>query len=163
MNQLNRWTFKGKAWPSMMIILWIPGSLFLFTLIGSTADVFFVPTLEQLATVMQLSPSVAGATLIALANGAPDFFCSIAGMSGNEQTGLIIGGLIGSAVLGLFIFGVVIVVAPFQTKKRLFLRDNLSLLFTVGLFGIAIHCNVISFWIGSVMFLIYGLCMLHCS
>ena len=109
---------------------------------------------------MNLSPSVAGATLLALANGAPDFFCSIAGMSGTPQPDIIIGGLIGSAVLtACFILGVVIVAAPYQSRKRLFLRDALFLLFTVVLFGISIHAKTIHLWAGILMFATYVLCM----
>ena len=78
----------GKAWPTLMILLWIPFICMLFFCLASTADVFFVPTLQQLSELLELSPSVAGATLLALANGAPDFFVGIAGVLGNDQTEL---------------------------------------------------------------------------
>jgi sodium/potassium/calcium exchanger 6 len=46
--------------------------LFLFVLLGSTADEWFVPTLVTISDTLRLSPSVAGVTFLALGNGAPD-------------------------------------------------------------------------------------------
>ena len=153
--------FDSDTWERPMMFIWSPLILLLFCLIASTADLFFVPILSSLSAVLKLSPSVSGATLIALANGAPDFFCSIAGMSGVQQTDTIIGGFIGgTALIALCILGVVVIVAPYQSKRRLFLRDSLCLLATLVLFGGAIHCDTIHVAVGWAMFSIYGLYVL---
>ena len=52
--------------------------LILFSTVASTADEYLVPNLERLSDTLQLSPNVAGVTLLALGNGAPDFFTSFA-------------------------------------------------------------------------------------
>jgi sodium/potassium/calcium exchanger 6 len=45
------------------------------------ADNFFVPPLNLLSQKLQLSPSIAGITLLAVGNGAPDVFTAYASLS----------------------------------------------------------------------------------
>lgn len=67
------------------LIAFIPvGSLFVFIgmyTLASTADVYLSPSLEHLTTAWGLSDSLAGVTLLAFGNGAPDVFSSIAAAS----------------------------------------------------------------------------------
>ena len=44
------------------------------TWIGTTADAFFVPTLTSISAQLGLNDNVAGVTLVAFGNGAPDIF-----------------------------------------------------------------------------------------
>ena len=46
--------------------------VFLICVLTSTARVFFVPPIEFLSKKLNLSPDIAGITLLALGNGAPD-------------------------------------------------------------------------------------------
>ena len=55
-----------KAWPVLAIVCWLPWMVFLFFVLASTADLFLVPTLQHISDLLKLSPSVAGATLLAL-------------------------------------------------------------------------------------------------
>lgn len=42
---------------------------------------FFCPALEVISDFLRLPPNVAGATLLSLGNGAPDFFTQIAAVA----------------------------------------------------------------------------------
>lgn len=42
---------------------------------------FFCPALEVIADFLRMPPNVAGATLLSLGNGAPDFFTQIAAVA----------------------------------------------------------------------------------
>eukprot|EP00966_Prymnesium_polylepis_P219024 5068170-Prymnesium_polylepis.1 len=72
-----RWHYCGMACvPGLSIFFCTCWILFLFSLVASTADEYMVPNLERLSDMLKLSPNVAGVTLLALGNGAPDFFTS---------------------------------------------------------------------------------------
>jgi sodium/potassium/calcium exchanger 6 len=116
---------SGSVWrvlSGLFLVLWCG---LLFYLMADTADEYLVPSLTVLSEMMHLSPNVAGVTLLAAANGAPDMFSAIAAFSGESTsadlgTGLIFGG-------GIFIttcvFGAVAFVAPFTLNRRPFIRD----------------------------------------
>jgi len=56
------------------LLLW---ALALIWLLNSTAQDFFVPPLVYWSELLHLTPEVAGATLVALGNGAPDAFAMV--------------------------------------------------------------------------------------
>eukprot|EP00250_Pteridium_aquilinum_P029632 c39870_g1_i1 orf=37-2016(+) len=87
---------------TVITIAWL---MVLFYLLGSTASDYFSCTLEKLSDTLKLSPAVAGVTLLAVGNGAPDVFSSVAAFISSDKAGSI--GL--SCVLGgaLFITTVV--------------------------------------------------------
>ena len=109
--------------------------------LGSTSDSYLSPALEAISDKFKCSESLAGVTLLALGNGAPDVFSAIAagGDSGeNSDVMLAVSGLMGS---GLFIttivMGVVINAAGenkiVRVTKRYFLRD-LAFLFLMCIY-----------------------------
>jgi hypothetical protein len=55
--------------------------LLLFAFVGATADTFFAPAVAAIADRLQLSPDVAGCTLLAFGNGACDFFTQLAAIA----------------------------------------------------------------------------------
>ena len=54
------------------------------------ADNFFVPPLNLLSEKLKLSPSIAGITLLALGNGAPDVFTAYAALK-HDKIQLVLG------------------------------------------------------------------------
>jgi Ca2+/Na+ antiporter len=66
-------------------------------LLASTADEYLAPALEAISNKLECSQSLAGVTLLALGNGAPDVFAALsAGGYQEEQVNLQIASLYGS-------------------------------------------------------------------
>ena len=70
----------------LALIFLIPWLIMLLSALGSTADLFLMPQLHFLSEFMRLSPDVAGVTLLAIGNGAPDVFSAIALATANVNT-----------------------------------------------------------------------------
>jgi sodium/potassium/calcium exchanger 6 len=71
----------------------------------------------------RLSPNMAGVTILAFGNGAPDIFSSLAGIS-NSRPELVFGELFGAGIfVTTMVAGAVCWVTPFHVMERPFLRD----------------------------------------
>ncbi|KAG7212908.1 hypothetical protein KM043_002258 [Ampulex compressa] len=104
----------------ILLVAWL---LYLFLILGSTADNFFCPSLAVIAAVMRLSESIAGVTILAFGNGAPDIFTSL--VSGSDKAIIMFTELIGAGVfVTAVIAGSVAVVAPFRLPLKPLLRDS---------------------------------------
>ena len=101
----------------------------LFYVAALIADAYMVPLLESLACKLRMPHTLAGVTLLALANGAPDIFVSRAVfLKGPKEASLGIGALFGAALVDfLVVFGAVILscAEEFRNASRPFLRDIL--------------------------------------
>jgi hypothetical protein len=75
------------------LIIWL---MYLFLVLGTTADAFFCPALSSLSEMIGLTPRVAGVTLLALGNGAPDVFSIYASVKAGEY-GIAVGEVTGAA------------------------------------------------------------------
>ena len=98
----------------------------LFYIVGDTTDRYMVPAVTSIAAMTRLDPSVAGATLLAFANGAPDLFSCVASFAGaHTHSGFGVGGLLGSGlVVAVFTLGHLAYLAGgFDLRKSPFMRD----------------------------------------
>lgn len=91
---------NGKKWAFIPFVL-VVGAILLYCL-ATTADEYLSPTLEYMTIKFGLSESLAGVTFLALGNGSPDVFTSIAAIgssSPDDKPGniLTISQLVGSA------------------------------------------------------------------
>lgn len=71
-----------------------------FYLLGNVADTFLTPVLTKVSKALRMSETIAGVTLLAFANGAPDIIASVT--AGDQEGGVFIsvGGLFGACMFG---------------------------------------------------------------
>lgn len=101
--------------------LWL---LYLFLILGVTAEKFFCPNLSAISTTLKLSHNVAGVTFLAFGNGAPDIFSALVAFSDPHTAGLAFGALFGAGVLvTTVVAGGIAILRPFTAASRPFLRD----------------------------------------
>ncbi|NXJ30089.1 NCLX protein, partial [Dicrurus megarhynchus] len=113
-----------------LYVLWL---LYLFIILGVTAEKFFCPNLSAISTNLKLSHNVAvfsltsplhGVTFLAFGNGAPDVFSAVVAFSDPRTAGLAIGAIFGAGVfVTTVVAGGIALVKPFMAASRPFLRD----------------------------------------
>ncbi|KAJ9471144.1 putative sodium/potassium/calcium exchanger [Diplonema papillatum] len=92
------------GWPG--IFLWIPMTVWIFSGVAIAADTYFQPALEGISDALELSADVRGATFLAAASSAPEFFTSFADtflVSDEGGEGFGVGAIVGSAVFNILI------------------------------------------------------------
>ncbi|CAM8968698.1 unnamed protein product [Rhodiola kirilowii] len=135
-----------------VLLLWL---CLLFYLSGNTVSNYFCPSLEGLSQVLNLSPTIAGVTLLSLGNGAADVFASLASFtsSGDASVGLsgILGGgfFVSSAVVG--IISLIVSSRQITLDKHSFIRDILFLIFSLCALLVIIVVGKINLW-GAICF-----------
>jgi sodium/potassium/calcium exchanger 6 len=130
--------------------------LLLFYLLGTAADQFFTPTLEVIGDALKMSPEVAGLTILALGNGAPDLSTSISSLILAKPIDIVTGGLFGAA---MFVSAIVVAAVAFigrhvKLDAPSFIRDiSFYLVATVGVYFITWDGRV--FIYEAILFLLY--------
>jgi sodium/potassium/calcium exchanger 6 len=99
----------------------------------------FKKTLKDFCT-YRLLHNIAGVTILAFGNGAPDFFTALAAVN-QRRTELILGGLFGAGIfVTTVVAGSVIIAKPFKLMKRPFLRD-VTFYIAAIIWAICIFCR----------------------
>ncbi|XP_077533776.1 mitochondrial sodium/calcium exchanger protein-like [Haemaphysalis longicornis] len=105
------------------LVLTLGWLLVLFVALGVTSGDFLTPSLFVISKTLHMSQNMAGVTLLAFGNGAPDIFSSIAGIRQGSYE-LVIGGLIGGGIfVTTVVAGSVFLTRPFKMAARPFFRD----------------------------------------
>ena len=156
------------------IFVFIPlGILFLYIgmyMLASTADMYLSPALETITLKFKLSDSLAGVTLLAFGNGAPDVFSSIAAAGGASEDTVLDATKPVSILLGGGFF-VTCVVVTFCTKSspgqkisitpQLFLRDIcFYLLACVYLLGVMTKIGYFNMYLSFGLLALYAIYVL---
>ncbi|NXW67322.1 NCLX protein, partial [Hirundo rustica] len=136
--------------------LWL---LYLFIILGVTAEKFFCPNLSAISTTLKLSHNVAvfsltsplhGVTFLAFGNGAPDVFSAVVAFSNPRTAGLAIGAVFGAGVfVTTVVAGGIALVKPFTAASRPFLRDVIFYMVAVFLTFVVLYLGRI--WLGEAL------------
>jgi len=139
------------------IVLHIIGVLYMFYALALVCDHYFVPTLDVIIDKYNISPDVAGATLMAAGGSAPELFTSIIGVF-IAVSDVGIGTIVGSAVFNVLF---VIAACAFASAKALeltawpLIRDttfySIALMMLVGFFT----DDKIEWWEALILFIWY--------
>ena len=148
------------------LIVWL---FLLFYLLGHTADAYFSPTLSNICDTLHVSYDVAGVTLLAFGNGAPDVFSAIAAntntitnsnniqpnqnmlnmtnttsVTSADDLSMGLNALLGAGVfVTTAVVGCVALVTPVHVQQKAFVRDVLFyMLSLLLLFVLGLHASV---------------------
>ncbi|KAJ6790622.1 cation/calcium exchanger 5 [Iris pallida] len=117
-----------------------------FRLLSLSASSHFSPVVSRLSSLLRLSPSMAAVTLLALGNGAPDAFASLAALrSSPRSSNLPFAALLSAgAFVSAFVVGLVALHAgPFPLSPAPFLRDvSFYLLAALTLFYVYLSAGI---------------------
>ncbi|OMJ28788.1 putative cation exchanger [Smittium culicis] len=128
----------------------------LFLWIGVTASDYFSPNLQTVAQLFSIPDSIAGVTLLALGNGAPDIFTTYSAIA-SDSASLALGELIGAALFVICIVSglMIIICKSFLVPKSLVYREMSFLAFASLILSIINFKEHITFAIAIPMLSLY--------
>ncbi|KAI1732369.1 sodium/calcium exchanger protein [Ditylenchus destructor] len=140
--------------------------LYLFMMFATTVDGFFSPNIVTIVDYYQIPQDIAGVTLVAFGNGAPDVFSAIASVMNvkHPEAGMALSVLMGGDFFVLsVVLGSVILISPCQVMRRPVIRDIFFYLLTlVCIVSVLISSNELQMWqpiMFLVIYLIYACCV----
>jgi len=142
--------------PAMLLPLgtWVA---MLIAALCSTADTFLIPQLTYISNLLQLKPDVAGVTLLAFGNGAPDVFTGIAVATAHPEEvdfSLLLADIVGGSIFIMtVVVGAVVWVAAkhspgWRLSRMPFYRDTLSFLVVITIVLAVAANGVVYAWEG---------------
>ena len=112
-----------------LLILWI---IVLIDLLAKVASDHFSVTLAGISLRWKLNDNFAGVTLVALANGGPDIFCAVIGLTSAGNASLSMSALLGGSLfVSSVVLGSIAILCPCNVNGLYFMRDAIFLFMTV--------------------------------
>lgn len=164
---------QNKTWKAALAL---SGSvLVLFLCLYLVSNRYLAVSLRHIAMGLSLPPDLAGMTLLAFGNGAPDFFTALSGASGAPE--MILSGAVGAALFTFtIVFGLVILLQRKQPRLSIapsvgveeesrveklaplpFYRNNLLCIFCSASLLTFLLWKRIPFWIPIILLSLYAL------
>lgn len=150
-----------------LLFLWL---LVLFYLLGDTASEYFCSSLESLSKLLNLSPTIAGVTLLSLGNGAPDVFSSLVSFMGDEtdEVGFntVLGGVSFVTCVVVGVISICVSRKHVKVNRYAFVRDVCFLLMVLVCLIVMVVWGRIDIWcaIGLLcMYVVYVVIVIHHS
>jgi len=143
-----------------MSCLYLIITVYLFSALGIVCDEWFVPSLEKISEVLQLSSDVAGATFMAAGSSAPELFVSVADTFGpSHGSGYGIGTIVGSAMFNIL---VIVAMSAACCSEEIVIdwkpvvRDCFFYSVAILVMIIIISDSVVTWYEGLIMVIMYG-------
>lgn len=131
------------------------GLLMTFRLLSTTADQYFSPILTQMSKEFYLPPRLAGVTLMAWGNGAPDIFSSIAAVKNDEYL-LALGGQLGAGMfIGTVVVACVLKAGDGASMRGALIRDVSSYALAVIATTAVIASGKVTVWKAALLLTLY--------
>ncbi|XP_033153255.1 mitochondrial sodium/calcium exchanger protein [Drosophila mauritiana] len=97
-------------------------AIYVFWMMQITIKNYFCPALMVIADLLRMNESTAGVTVLAIANGSPDFFTAIASRVQSSKHSFL-SCMSQAMFLHIFVAGLVILTKPFNMQANTYLRD----------------------------------------
>ncbi len=110
---------------------------------------FFIESLDQISAKLKLSPSVAGATLMAAGSSAPELAIALLALftHGGAHSDMGIGTIVGSAVFNILVItGLCALVKPARITISAIVRDTVFYLASILLLVYVFADGLVTFW-----------------
>jgi len=134
-----------------LIFVWL---LVLFYMLSQAAESHFCPMLSEISSALRMSPDLAGMSILAFGNGAPDVFSSIAAFQ-HDNVGVLIGEMLGAgAFITHVIVGAIGVSAHVKLRAYPFIRDLACYLLGLAFVLLLLIDGSLHIWEAS-MFLVF--------
>jgi sodium/potassium/calcium exchanger 6 len=156
-SYIEHWhcTFAESGAALLPLGIWLA---MLIAALCSTADTFLIPQLTYISNLLRLKPDVAGVTLLAFGNGAPDVFTGVAIATAHPEEvdfSLLLADIVGGSIFIMtVVVGAVVWVAAkhspgWRLSRMPFYRDTISFFVAISLLlGVASH-GIVYAWEGA--------------
>ncbi|KAI3791655.1 hypothetical protein L2E82_05515 [Cichorium intybus] len=152
-NYLQIFYCNFSQFPQLGFILLLLWLVVLFYILSNTASEYFCPAVEHLSKTLNLSPAIAGTTLLPLGNGSTDVFSSIIAFTASSDGGDIgLNSVLGGAIfISTVVVGVISLLITYHRKiviidRPNFIRDVVFLLLTLSNLLVIIIIGKITLW-----------------
>jgi K+-dependent Na+/Ca+ exchanger-like protein len=155
--------------PKAFAQVYIVGTLYTFVGIAMVCEEYFVASINMIIHEYQISPDVAGATLMAAGSSSPELFAATIGVFLSTESSTGIGTVVGSAVFNILVIigGAIIVSNPgIDLDWRPILRDSFFYALTLLILFLVLVDGMVTVWEAVAMnaaYFLYILCNMYFS